>query len=175
VVQPGQNLTVIVSGANQPASGNEGLVITDPIIWPAVQSPSMNNQFTVTIPASIDPGSYSITAVESSASTGLIVSSPIVVTVSPTYSFDSLAADVNTVLFSSAGETCPLVIQGTTAGVSKPVSNQFLTFASANPAIATVDSNGIVTPQSTGTTTVSFSYGNVKETLHKFFIHSLID
>ncbi len=109
-VSPGQSITISVTGSNLPSGGIEAVVGRDPLGASATQPAGTNLQFTITVPETISPGSYDITAVESDPSAGLIQSAPITIVVQATYALTSLAITDSPLLLNGPGDQMPLNI-----------------------------------------------------------------
>jgi hypothetical protein len=153
VVQPGQTVTIAVAADS--SVEKLALLGQHPLPISQVVAPGLGVtrpiEFQVRIPTDIRPGSYRMTATGSLAG-GETVS-------------ESLALDVekaeeptqpSTILFSRAGERIPLRVLGAFGdGSQETLTKSSKTiYTSADPRVATVSADGLVTAVGTGKTSI---------------------
>ncbi len=164
-VHPGESLTVTVEVS--PPEGAFRLVTVigfDPIGFAKEKLDTPPYRFTVYIPAHIRPDKYALTAVAFGAPTGQLVNSdPINILVERTESPVSISvypivADFTIDqkrYFSVTG----LYADHATEDLSQ---SSRIKYISSDPAVATVDPQGIVTPVAPGSGKITITYGNLK-------------
>jgi len=162
IVTPGQTIIVKVTtvpGSN--FSNGVGLVTEQPIQGNQTTI-TRPYQFSVTIPNNISAGKYAITAIGFSRSSQGVFSAPISVDVENTGNPTQLQAETPQLMFESIGEQLPIqILGGFPNGSTLPLNESSkISFVSANTAIATVNSTGMVTAVGLGDTTVTATYGN---------------
>ncbi len=165
VVSPGQSLTVNVA-ASPAGNFTSGVSLVGQNPTGVVASlPSSPYSFQITIPAGISPGSYSITAF-ANASGSLVSSPPVQLQVERTDQPTSLQLEPNNLSFRFSGEQIPLLLYGTfSSGTQIVTASSLVTFQSSTPSVATVSTTGIVTAVTSGTSTITASYGSIQATL----------
>jgi len=158
IVAPGQSLSVTVASPT-------GITITQAAVagdtaWGfSNTATSLPAQLTISIPASTSEGNHPLTAFASTPQ-GFLQSSPVLVDVERADLPKALALDPGTIMLSSPGQTLPLSLVGTFSdGTTLDLTNSSnVTYSSSVQTIATVDNNGVVTAQGSGTTQVSALY-----------------
>ena len=113
-------------------------------------------QLAIDIPSSISPRRYTITAHGVTPAGQGVRSAAITLTVERADAPTSIYAEPSTLNFQLAGDSCPLRVVGHYADGSETDITESLntTYASNDPSIATVNSTGVVTAVSPGTTRI---------------------
>jgi len=162
VVNPGQTLTVSVTSSAPSAFLGVELFGDNPLGLVGT-FPSLPGQLSVTIPSSqIDPGSYFLTVSGNLASGQEPVSATVEVDVERADFPVSISAAISPLIFNSVGEQFRTnLLAGFADGSTlRATVSSYVTYASSNTAIATVDSSGLVTAVAPGTTTVVVTYAS---------------
>jgi PKD domain/Dockerin type I domain len=157
--QPGQTITVVIT-SSEPLSSVT--VAADPLGIPELQSGTGPYTFSLTIPTTL-VGSVQLTAVALTATNQNISSETITVDVESATPPVLLTSDYLLFSFSYTGEQRAtswhaLFPDGTELDVTKS-SN--ISFSSADPTVARIDSTGLVTAVGGGFTTVIAAYGGL--------------
>lgn len=144
----GTSLTITVSA--DPSVQNVYVITGSPL--PDAQNTSTANQFTLTLPTTIPPGHYNLTAVGTNAS-GLVESAPVAIDVEPQY-LGAISMVPTVLTLNSVGDQYPLHVIGTYSnGTTLDVTQSTqLSFSSYNTQIATASSSGIITAVAAGQT-----------------------
>jgi len=119
-------------------------------------------QFTLKIPADIDPGAYHVTAIGTNSS-GDVESEAITLQVEKAQPPQRLWAEPGSIQFTRIGDQIPVRVlgafsDGTKNELTRSVSTSY---TSSNPRIATVNKEGTVTAVSPGKTTISIASGTL--------------
>jgi|SRR5215469_1913682 len=158
LVNPGQTVSVsVTSPANASLSG-VGVVGEDPIGFTTVAT-SVPATFSITIPSSIACRKFPLTAV--GATSGQTVqSAPILIDVERPDLPIAINPQISGVTLEVLGEQFPLVLLAnfSDGSILDVTESTYMTYSSANTAVATVDANGMVTGGSAGSTTVTATY-----------------
>jgi hypothetical protein len=157
VVQPGQTLQITAT-----SSGVTQVAIIGTKIGPtALQPGGTSLNFSVVLPANMRPGRYYLHGVGTTAGGALVQSTAVSVRVQ-SVGVSALQINPSVVMLLAPGRQILLDVEGTTTQGQVRMFPQDMMFSSANPGVASVDTNGIVTGQSAGTTQIlaSFSTGN---------------
>ncbi len=159
IVSPGQTVTVAVT----PASG---IVFTqiiaaaeNPIGFSSVATSSPFQMY-LTIPSSITPGIYHITALGSTGLGSPVESASVAVDVERPDTPSLLTSQVPKITFDSQGEQLPLEIDATFGDgtVLEVTSSTNMTYSVQGSRVASVDSMGIITAISPGATAITANY-----------------
>ena len=158
VVTEGQTVTITVSA--DPSVQVLGVITQSPL--PEVQSTSSSTQFTLTVPATVPPGLYNLTAIGTNAA-GAVNSLPVAVDVERQYAPVGIAAGPTSLYLKSVGDQFPLQVIGTFSdGSTLDVTHSTLmTYTSNNTQVASVNSSGMVTAVGPGQTTILVRAGVV--------------
>jgi hypothetical protein len=159
IVNPGQNVQVIVISPSDVTFTQVAVIAEDPIGFSIVQA-SVPVQFSFTIPANISCGSYSLTASGITTSGQSVSSDLILIDVERPDMPLSISTPTPVVTISTPGEESPISVVATFAGGSilDVTNSSNLTYSSSQTSIATVDANGIVTAVAPGQTSVLATY-----------------
>jgi hypothetical protein len=157
VVQPGQTVTIAVVADSSVAK--LALLGQHPLPVSQVVAPGLGVarpfEFQVRIPADIRPGPYRVTAIGSLAG-GEPVSESLVLNVEKAEEPTRIWAQPSTILFSAAGERIPVRVLGAFGDGSQEAltKSSKTTYTSANPNVATVTADGLVTAVGPGKTSI---------------------
>ena len=123
-------------------------------------------EFQVKIPSDIRPGPYRVTAIGSLAG-GETVSESLVLNVEKAEEPTRIWAKPSTILFSGAGERIPVRVLGAFGDGSQETltKSSKTTYTSADPNVATVSADGLVTAVGPGKTSIQ-----VRTPTHDFSI-----
>ena len=159
VVTPGQTLSVTVTSPNGTSFDNF-YVIADAPLGSSTTASSAPAQVSFTIPADIAPGAYSLTAVGTTAAGSHVESDSVDIQVERPDAPLSLDSLISNVMFQRTSESIPLIVLGTyqDGSVLDVTHSTHVSFSSSNTAVATVDSQGIVTAVAVGRTYITVSY-----------------
>jgi hypothetical protein len=161
IFNPGQLVTVSVTSPSN-ASFSQSMVIgEDPIGSSDIQN-SVPASFSLTIPTDISCGPHMLSATGVTTS-GQTASSPVVmIDVERPDMPVSLSGQMpgGQIAFDSLGQQFGIILFATFSDGSVLQVNQssYVTFASSNTAVATVDGDGMVTGISPGTATITATY-----------------
>jgi hypothetical protein len=144
----GTTITITVSA--DPSVQNVSVLVPYPL--PEPQTTSSLNQFTLTLPTTIPPGLYNLTASGNNAS-GDVESTPVAIDVEPQY-LGGISVIPHVVTLNSVGGQYPIRVMGTSStGTTLDVTySTQLEYSSYNTQIATVSSSGMVTAVAPGQT-----------------------
>jgi hypothetical protein len=156
ITQPGGVIQVKVNAVNV---AQAAIVGTDPIGSTEFQLGSGVLTFNVLLPMSIAPGRYYLRAAGVASAGGLVRSASVSILVGGV-AISALHVNPNPMVLLAPGVRIGLDVRGVTGQRQLTLSPATLTFVSANPAIATVDSNGMVTGQSAGITSIKTTYND---------------
>jgi len=157
VVQPGQTVTIAVAADSSVA--RLALLGQHPLPINQVVAPGLGvarpAEFQVRIPTDIQPGPYRVTAIGSLAG-GETVSESLVLDVEKSDEPTRIWAKPATILFSHAGERIPVRVLGAFGdGTQETLTRSSRTaYTSADPRVATVSGDGLVTAVGPGKTSI---------------------
>jgi hypothetical protein len=157
VVHPGQTVTIAVA-ADQSVE-KFALLGQRPLPVSQMVAPGLGVarpfEFQVRIPTDIRPGSYRVTAIASLAG-GETVSESLALDVEKAEEPTRIWAKPQTILFSRAGEQIPLRVLGAFGdGSQETLTKSSKTiYTSADPSVATVSADGLVTATGPGKTNI---------------------
>lgn len=159
VVNPGQSLSVTVASSGYTIFTNVGIVAQDPITSSDLAN-SLPAQFSVPIPTNIALRSYMLTAMGRSASGQSVQSDTILVDVERPDLPNSVAALLSSFSFQSLGEQVPIILTAkfSDGSVLDITESSYVTYASSDTTIATVNRHGMVTAVGAGSATVTATY-----------------
>jgi hypothetical protein len=159
IVNPGQTLSVTVTSSGNATFTNVGVVGEDPIGLsdPATSVPA---QFSLAVPTNIRCRPHMLTAVGTTASGQSVQSEPISIDVERPDMPTSVAALLSSFSFQSLGEQVPITLTAkfSDSSVLDITESSYVTYASSNTAVATVNRHGMVTSVGAGSTTVTATY-----------------
>ncbi|HEX3103358.1 MAG TPA: Ig-like domain repeat protein, partial [Terriglobales bacterium] len=157
VVAPGQPLSLTVVAISN-ARFVEVSVIS-PLGGSSIAN-SLPAQLSMTVPADVALRQYGLTATGGTSDGQVLYSNQVTIDVERPDLPTSLRAEPDSIFFSGQSGDEPLAVYGIFSDGSHPEVTQSskVTFASSNPAIATVDGNGTVKPVSQGTATITATY-----------------
>jgi hypothetical protein len=152
----GQTITITVTA--DPSVQNLYVIAQGPL--PDVQATSSSNEFTLTLPTTIPPGLYNLTAVGTNAS-GDVESAPLAIDVEPQFYPASISAQPSTLTLNSVGDQFPVRIVGNfNDGSTLDVTHSTrVTYTSNNTQVATVSSSGMITAVGPGRTAIIVQSG----------------
>ena len=157
VVQPGQAVTIAVAADS--SVQKIALLGQHPLPMGQVVSPGLGVarpfEFQVRIPTDIRPGAYRVTAIGSLAG-GETVSESLLLDVEKAEEPARIWTKPETILFSRAGERIPLRVLGAFGdGSQETLTKSSKTiYTSADPRVATVSADGLVTAVGPGKTSI---------------------
>ncbi len=173
VVQPGHTVTVAVTADS--SVEKFALLGQRPLPLSQVVAPGLGVaspfEFQVKIPTDIRPGSYRVTAIGVLRG-GESVSESLVLDVEKAEEPTRIWAKPETMLFSRAGEQIPLRVLGAFGdGSQETLTKSSKTiYTSADPRVATVSADGLVTAVASGKTSIQ-----VRTATHDFSIPVTVD
>jgi Bacterial Ig-like domain (group 3)/Abnormal spindle-like microcephaly-assoc'd, ASPM-SPD-2-Hydin/Bacterial Ig-like domain (group 2) len=159
VVNPGQAISVSVTSPANASFSQAGVVGEDPIGFSSVAT-SVPAEFSITIPTIIACRKFMLTAVGATSSGQSARSATILIDVERPDMPTAIGPQIPALTFKALGETFPLVLlaQFSDGSILDATESSYVTYSSGNTAIATVDSNGIVTGGSAGSTSITATY-----------------
>jgi hypothetical protein len=127
--------------------------------------------FALPIPANLQPGSYSITALGYGPNSSIVAQSRVLIQIENPSALINLITPSDTLTFEAIGERLPLQIQGTANGGAPIDLSQSpqASFTSSNLTVGAVDSTGMVTAMGPGSTNINVSLaggGNAAIPIH---------
>jgi IPT/TIG domain/Bacterial Ig-like domain (group 2) len=145
-----EGTTVTITVSADPSVQNVGVIAQNPLPFP--QATTTVNQFTMTLPTTIAPGFYNLTAVGTNAS-GDVESAPAAIDVEPQF-LGAISVNPTVLTLNSVGDQYPLHVIGTYSnGTTLDVTHSTqLAYSSFNTQIATVSSSGMITAVAAGRT-----------------------
>jgi hypothetical protein len=160
ILNPGQTLSVTVAS---PA----GLTLTNVMVMGELQlglvgsGTSVPATVSTTIPATISPGQYMLTAMGLTSAGQVVQSATILIGVERPDSPVSLLADPVRILPQSQGQRQPLRISATFSdgAILDVTGSTNMAYSSSNTSVATVNANGTVTAVGTGAAIITAAYG----------------
>ncbi len=159
VVHPGETVSVTVTSPAGVAFSQVGVIGQDPLGLSDIAT-SVPATFSFTIPTDIRCGTYMLTADGTTASGESVESATILIDVERPDVPVSLSPLMPGITFEAQGEQSPVVVLATFSdgSILDVTRSSYLAYSSANTGIATVDSNGVVTGVSAGSTLVKAIY-----------------
>lgn len=160
IINPGQTMSVTVtSPAN--AQFSQIAVVGETPIGSNSTASSVPATFSVTVPNNISAcRTYMLTAVGTTTSGQFVHSATILIDVERADMPIAISPQIPSLTFKALGEQFPLKLLATFSdgSVLEVTESTYVTYSSANTAVATVDANGIVTGGSAGSTTITATY-----------------
>ncbi|HUJ33231.1 MAG TPA: Ig-like domain-containing protein [Candidatus Acidoferrum sp.] len=158
VVKPGQKITVSISSPSN-ATFSQAIVLGDDGIGGSSLVASVPAQVSLTIPTKTGLGPHALTA-SGATSNQVVFSFPVVVDVERTDLPQALSPSMSTLIFSAQGDQFPLDVDATFSDGSylDARASSYISYASSNTSVATVDAKGIVTSVAQGSATVTATY-----------------
>jgi Bacterial Ig-like domain (group 2) len=159
IVNPGQTLSVTVTSSGNAIFTNVGVIAQNPIGLSDVAT-SLPAQFSLAIPADIALRSYMLTAMGTTSSGQSVHSETILVDVERPDLPTSLATLLSSFSFQSLGEQVPIILTAkfSDGSVLDITESSYVTYASSDTTIATVNRHGMVTSVGAGSATVTATY-----------------
>lgn len=159
IVNPGQTLSVTVTSSGNAIFTNVGVIGQNPIGLSDVAT-SLPAQFSLAIPADIALRSYMLTAMGTTSSGQSVHSETILVDVERLDLPTSLAALLSSFSFQSLGEQVPIILTAkfSDGSVLDITESSYVTYASSDTTVATVNRHGMVTAVGAGSATVTATY-----------------
>jgi hypothetical protein len=157
VVAPGQPISItVVALTNTPFVQ---ISVISPLGGTAIAN-SLPAQLSMNVPEDVALRQYGLTATGGTSYGQILYSNQVTIDVERPDLPTSLRAEPDSIFFSDQSGDEPLTVYGIFSDGSHPEVTQSskVTFASSNPAIATVDGNGTVKPVSQGTATITATY-----------------
>jgi|SRR5579872_1793802 len=157
VVAPGQPLSLTVVAISN-ARFVEVSVIS-PLGGSSIAN-SLPAQLSMTVPADVALQKYGLTATGGTSDGQVLYSNQVTIDVERPDLPTSLRAEPDSIFFSGQSGDEPLTVYGIFSDGTQPevTGSTNLSFASSDPAIATVDVNGVVKPVSQGSATITATY-----------------
>jgi hypothetical protein len=158
VVNPGQTITVsVTSPAN--TSFPQVIVLGDGSIGGSGIANSLPAQLSMTIPANIDLGLHGLTAA-GGVSGQLVLSFPAFIDVERMDLPQSLSPNLSGIIFSAQGQQSPIVVFASFSDGSflDATASSYISYASSNTNVATIDTTGLVTAVGAGNATLTATY-----------------
>jgi hypothetical protein len=161
-VQPGQTVQILVNATNPELLKNEFILATTPLGASDLQPAESQNVFNLTMPDNIRPGRYLITANGQTVSGNIVKSVPVAIVVPWTAAFSALDVSPRSLALDYPGAQINLEVHGIINNRRVWINPDSLSYNSNNPAVASVNSVGIVTAHSKGIAqiTVNYTYNN---------------
>ncbi len=166
IVSPGQTLSVTV-GSPAGLTFAQVDVIGEFPIGLTTSATSLPAQFSVTIPSNIACGPRMLTAEGTTTSGQNVESVSIMIDVERSDFPQSLTASTSALTLESQGQQASFVLLATYADgtILRATESSYVTFASSNGAVATVDATGIVTAVASGDAFINVAYTRGSVTL----------
>jgi hypothetical protein len=159
VVNPGQTITVSVSSPAEATFTQVMIVLGQGSSASAGITNSLPAQLSVTVPTRISLGLHAVAA--SGVTSGQMAQSfPVFLDVERTDLPQSLSPNISNLIFSAQGQQFPLIVSASYSDGSylDARASSYVSYASSNTNVATVDSRGLVTAVGTGSATVTATY-----------------
>ena len=157
---PGQSLAVTVTVNSGTYPAGVAIVGQDPLggVGPTPAAPSV--AFSLVVPTTTPPGTYSLTALAVDSTGTLVSSAPITVDVERSETVTGLLPQPTTVQLRFVGDSIPLNVFGTlSTGMQINLTrSSALKLVSENSAVASVQ-NGTITATGPGSTNIDIQYG----------------
>ena len=159
VVNPGTTLSVTVTSPANATFTQVAVIGEDPVGLSNVAA-TVPAQLSLAIPLDISCGQLMLTAEGNTTSGQSATSDPVFVDIERSDFPASLSSTLSGLVLSSQGEQLPLIILATffDATVLDVSRSSYLTFASGNTNVATVDAHGVVTAVGPGTGSIKATY-----------------
>ena len=143
----------MISVSADPSVSNVAIMGWDPLGFSQTTN-GQSLQFQLTIPSNTTIGSYDVSAVGTASDGSLVASPPISLQVDTRSDPKSINTQPSVLRFTTVGQTIPLHVIGTLYNGSQlDLTHSIQTiYSSQNPAIATVDAQGVVTAVALGST-----------------------
>jgi hypothetical protein len=162
-VSAGQSLSVTITIGSGTYPNGMAVFAKAPLGVASVQSVTGSTvTLSLAIPANTPPGAYALTAMSMDSTGALVSSVPVSVDVQRADTPTSLLADPAALTLRFVGDTLPLTVWGTFAGVGQldVTQSSQLTTQSENPNVATAQ-NGMITARGPGQTSIDVTYGSI--------------
>jgi Big-like domain-containing protein len=159
VVNPGQTISVAVASPANASFSQVGIIGEDPIDFSS-PAPSVPATFSVTIPSDIACRKFMLTAMGATTTGQSAHSATILIDVERPDMPTTLGQQIPALTFKALGQQFPLVLlaQFADGSILDVTESTYVTYSSANTAVATVDANGMVTGGSAGSTIITATY-----------------
>lgn len=160
VVNPGQSISVTVTSPSN-TTFSQVIAVGENPIGPSAAGTSVPASFSLTIPTNVAAlRNYMLTAVGTMPAGQFVESPTILIDVERTDMPTALSPQIAGITLKAMGEQFPIILFGifSDGSVLDTTESTYVTYSSANPSIATVDSNGMVTGGSAGSTTITATY-----------------
>jgi len=153
-----EGTTINITVSADPSVTVVGILVGNPL--PDPQPTSSAKQFTLTLPNTIPPGLYNLTAVGMNAS-GDVESAPVAIDVEPQFVPTSIVANPPWLNLNSIGDQFPIRVIGTFVdGSTLDVTGSSRTvFTSNNTQVASVSRSGMITSVGPGQTSIMVQQG----------------
>jgi hypothetical protein len=167
VVNPGQTVPVSVSSPTGTSFSKVAVVGGDPLGSSSIAT-SVPAQLSISVPASISPGTYMLTAMGRTSAGTLVQSPTILVDVERPDMPTGIVADPAPIFFRSAGQQAPVQISATFSdgSVLEVTRSSLVAYTSSNVNVATVDKNGVVTAVAKGGASITATYTQGAQNVH---------
>src|SRR6185312_1467401 len=158
VAAPGQTVTVSVTASGATFS-QVGIVAENPIDFSNLLT-APPYQFQIVIPTTTPAGTYHLTALGTAGQGSLVESQPVTIYVEPAANPVGISIQPVSLIFDAQGQQVPLQVVASYSGdVVQDVSGSSQwSYSSSDPAVVSVDPNGVVTAAGPGTASISVSY-----------------
>lgn len=155
VSNPGQTLTIAVAAT--PGAFQTVVVVGDLPLGSSQVVTAPPYQFQIQIPPDITPGPYTLMAVGVTSDGNAVDSDAVTVAIERPDAPQSLSSDLLTLTFDYIEGSAALIVYGAFSDGSKvDLTRSTLTaYTSDNPAVATVDANGVVTAVGSGAANIT--------------------
>jgi hypothetical protein len=170
VVSPNQTVSVSVSSPTGTSFSKVAVIAEDPLISSSI-AVSLPAQLTITVPATISPGTYMLTAMGTTTAGNVTQSTTVLIDVERPDMPTSISVNPSKLLFRSSGQRAPLGVSATFPDGStlEVTRSSNLGYISSNTSVAAVDKNGIVKAVAKGSASITATYSrgtqNVSTTL----------
>jgi hypothetical protein len=159
IINPGQTLSVTVTSPTNATFTNVGVVADDPIGVSDLAT-SVPAQFSLPVPTDIHCRRHTVTAIGNTVSGQSVQSPAVIIDVERPDLPNSVAALLSSFSFQSLGEQVPIILTAkfSDGSVLDITESSYVTYASSDTTVATVNSHGMVTSVGAGSSTVRATY-----------------
>lgn len=162
IVNPGQTISVGVSSPANASFSAIALIPEPPMSTSDVVQSAIPATFSISVPTDIDAGPHMLTAMGATTSGQTAQSATILIDVERPDMPTALSAQMpaSQVTLEALGQQFHIILFAafSDGSVLTVTQSSYVTYASSNTAIATVDANGTVTGISAGTATITATY-----------------
>lgn len=159
IINPGQTLSVTVTSPTNATFTNVGVVADDPIGVSDLAT-SVPAQFSLAVPTDIHCRPHTVTAIGTTVSGQSVQSAAVIIDVERSDLPNSVAALLSSFSFQSLGEQVPIILTAkfSNGSVLDITESSYVTYASSDTTVVTVNRYGMVTSVGAGSATVTATY-----------------